>query len=93
MSPVSPHLPAPGLALPSPAALLPSGLLVGSRHAVRRALGRALPRDGPADVVDGAISLLQLRGQGCSLGGHAGQNPGHIGLPTKEGVSARRGRA
>lgn len=65
--------------LVQPAACPPSGLLVGSHHAVRRALGQALPRDGPADVVDGTIVLLLLRGQGCSLRGQAIQNPRHIG--------------
>lgn len=78
---------------PGPAALPPSGLLVGGRHAVRGALGRARARDGAADVADGAVGLLQLRGQSRSLRGQAVQDPGHVGLPTKEGVSARLGRA
>lgn len=69
--------PAPSLARP------PSGLLVGRRPAVTvpGVPGWALPRDGPADAVDGAVGLLLLWGQGCSLRGQAVQNPGLVGLP------------
>lgn len=78
-----------GGAWPCPAAHLCSGLLVVSSHSVRRAWSPVLPWDSPTDVVDGAIGLLPLRGQGCRLRGKTTEDPGHVGLSAEGGVSAR----
>lgn len=82
-----------GGAWPCPAAHLCSGLLVVSSHSVRRARSPVLSRDGPADVVDGAIGLLPLRGQGCRLRGETTEDPGHVGLSAEGRVSAHPQRS